>query len=160
MIRKAVSEDIPRILEIFSFAKEKMREEGNPDQWGASYPALSDIADDISRGELFLIEEEGTVHAVFMASGRKDPVYEKNKHLWPDEEYHVIHRVASDGKIKGVLSRAVDFVIDQAVSIRMDTYKDNKVMQKALVRNGFSYQGTYYDGGMQFLAYYRKGRRP
>ena len=38
MIRKATPADRPEILEIYSRARQFMRETGNPSQWGDTYP--------------------------------------------------------------------------------------------------------------------------
>ena len=47
MIRKAQPEDLPRILEIYAFARQFMRETGNPTQWAGGYPKEELIRKDI-----------------------------------------------------------------------------------------------------------------
>ena len=78
-------------------------------------------------------------HAVFMFDICEDETYEviKNGQWLSDEEYGVIHRVASDGKIKGVLNKAVDFCSAKKAHLRIDTHKDNKIMQHQIEKNGF-----------------------
>ncbi len=46
-VRKAVIDDLPRIMEIFEHARQFMKQTGNPTQWGDSYPSEEVIADDI-----------------------------------------------------------------------------------------------------------------
>ena len=38
-IRKARKEDIPAMMDIFAYARNFMRNTGNPDQWGDNYPS-------------------------------------------------------------------------------------------------------------------------
>ena len=39
-IRKAAMNDLPDILAIYAYAREYMKEHGNPDQWKDNYPPL------------------------------------------------------------------------------------------------------------------------
>ena len=48
----------------------------------------------------------------------------------PNEEYGVkAHGACKDGKIKGVLNKAVGFLFSKKAHLRIDTHKDNKIMQ-------------------------------
>ena len=47
-IRKAVPEDFERILEIYAYAREVMKNSGNPDQWGDFQPPRELVEYDIS----------------------------------------------------------------------------------------------------------------
>ena len=49
-IRKAVSGDLPRIMEIYAFARAFMAEHGNPHQWGHNnWPPETLIREDIEQ---------------------------------------------------------------------------------------------------------------
>ena len=111
MIRLAKTEDLNNITDVYSYARKFMAENGNPTQWGTNYPSEQLIENDINNKKMYVIEEENQIHAVFMFDICEDATYEviKNGQWLSDEEYGVIHRVASDGKIKGVLNKAVDF---------------------------------------------------
>lgn len=154
-IEKADPGDLPELLSIFEQAKLFMRRTGNPDQWNDDYPTREVILSDILAGELYKVTEDGTAHAVFMASDRGDAWYDENPESFSGGEgYWVIHRVASDGKIKGVLALALDFVRPMAKAIRMDTYIDNHVMQHALLRNGMVETGRLSSpDGRVYLAF-------
>ena len=39
MIKKAEVKDLPKLSELYEAARQYMRESGNPDQWGMSYPS-------------------------------------------------------------------------------------------------------------------------
>lgn len=60
-IRKANLEDMNRILEIYAYARDFMVKRGNPKQWAEKgYPAQSLLAEDIEKGELYvMVTEEG-----------------------------------------------------------------------------------------------------
>lgn len=139
MIRLAKTEDLNNITDVYSYARKFMAENGNPTQWGTNYPSEQLIENDINNKKMYVIEEKNQIHAVFMFDICEDETYEviKNGQWLSDEEYGVIHRVASDGKIKGVLNKAVDFCSAKKAHLRIDTHKDNKIMQHQIEKNGF-----------------------
>lgn len=57
MIRKAEKEDLPRIYEIYETARQFMRENGNHAQWGAGDRPEELLEDDISQGNLYVLED-------------------------------------------------------------------------------------------------------
>ena len=46
-------------------------------------------------------------------------------------------RIASDGQIKGLFTKAFDFCRAQTDEIRIDTHADNKTMQHVVAKHGF-----------------------
>lgn len=120
-----------------------MKESGNPSQWGDKYPQKESILEDIKKGNSYLIiDEKSEAHAVFALIKGIDENYLDIDGSWPDElPYATIHRIASDGKIKGVLHEAVRFALKDANRIRIDTHEDNLPMRKALEKEGFTYCG-------------------
>ena len=133
-IRKAEKKDIPSCLKIYDAARSHMRAEGNIRQWINGYPSKTILEKDVEEGVLYLIEDDGLCHGVFMCKMGPDPTYSKiYDGSWPDDsEYAVIHRIAGDGKVKGILKEAAAFASSMAPSIRIDTHEDNISMQKAL----------------------------
>ena len=79
MIRKAEKGDLPRIYEIYETARQFMRENGNHAQWGAGDRPEELLEDDISQGNLYVLEDavadEAIIHAVFAFIEGEDPVY-------------------------------------------------------------------------------------
>lgn len=61
-----------------------------------------------------------------------------------DKPYGVVHRIASNGKIKGVASFCLQWCFEQAENIRIDTHRDNAVMRNVLQKNGYTYCGIIY----------------
>lgn len=157
-IRSAEKNDLNAIMQIYSAAREFMAKNGNPNQWGKVFPTRELIADDIEKGRLFVIEENGSIHGVFAFMIGNDPTYAviENGSWLTDTEYGAIHRVASDGKMHGVLSAAVGFCLTKISHLRIDTHKDNRVMQRQILKNGFAERGTIYtEDGSPRIAYER-----
>lgn len=158
-IRRAQTADLPRLQEIFETARDFMARTGNPNQWKTGGPNRERLEEDIALQQLYVMEDEtGALHAFFMFSLAGDPCYDViEEGAWKSKEpYGVIHRVAGDGQLHGVLARAVDFALQQTRHLRIDTHRDNKVMQGAIVKNGFSYCGIIHlEDGAPRLAYER-----
>ena len=137
-IRKAASQDLPRIREIYEMARQFMRKNGNHSQWGKGDEPEALIEEDIRQGNLYVLEEAG-IHAGFAFIIGEDPTYlEIEEGSWKSEEpYAAVHRVASDGTVQGVLGHVMDYCSAQVPHLRIDTHKDNKVMQHVLEKYGF-----------------------
>ena len=50
-IRKAGHSDLADILGIYAYAREQMRRNGNPTQWGSSQPSQEILTEDINNGK-------------------------------------------------------------------------------------------------------------
>lgn len=140
-VRKTTASDIARVAEIFDAARRYMRLCGNMSQWAGSYPSAGTVADDISSGTSHVIEDdEGRVVATFCLLTEPEPTYKSIRDgAWPDADapYVTLHRVASDGSIRGVMDIAVAHALKAGVDVRVDTHGDNLPMQLALARMGF-----------------------
>ena len=145
-IRHGEMKDLDRIMEIYAIARRFMAEHDNPNQWKNNRPPRETVERDIRMHNNYVLEGDGQVEAVFFFSTEKDPTYAYIEGKWKTEgeAYGVIHRIASSGKIKGVLERAVEFSLKFTDRLRMDTHKDNYVMQNALKKCGFEHCGTIY----------------
>lgn len=146
MIRKATAADLDEVIRIYKTAKKFMRENGNPTQWPGSYPDKDLVLEDITDGNLYVICSEcGEVCACFGLFTGDDSTYSYIEGSWgSDTPYAAIHRVASDGRLKGVFRSAFEFVSAVHSHIRIDTHDDNVTMQKAIEKCGFVYRGTIY----------------
>ena len=155
-IRKTQPEDLKRVLELYSIARDFMKKTGNPNQWGDSHPAESLIRQDIARGEGYVIEAEGEIEAAFMFRIGEDPTYRviEDGEWIKEGPYGVIHRMASSGRKKGMTAECIQWCFDQCGNLRCDTHQDNKVMQHVLEKNGFSRCGIIYlENGDPRIAY-------
>lgn len=138
MIRRAEPADLPRLYEIAKTARAYMRQTGNPNQWGEKYPDIY-LQEDIERKQLYVLTgDNGAVHAFFAFIVGDEPSYQTIDGGWlNDRPYGTIHRIASDGAIKGVLGQCLKFCIEICPDIRADTHKDNKTMRHLLEKHGF-----------------------
>lgn len=148
-IRKATEGDLGRIMDIYAIARAFMAEHGNPNQWGPTgWPPESLVRSDIARGTCHVCECDGQVVCVFYYDFGTDiePTYVRIEDgAWIDESpYGVVHRIASDGSVKGVGSACILWALDQCGHLRIDTHGDNVVMQHLLEKLGFVHCGTIY----------------
>lgn len=156
IIRKSTEQDIPRMLEIFAIARKFMAETGNPNQWAETYPSVQQLTDDINSGDSYVCMETGRVVATFVLRGGNDPTYDKiYDGAWKnDHPYATIHRIASSGEVKGIFREALGYALQHYNTIRIDTHRDNKVMQHVILKAGFEYCGIIHCwNGSERLAY-------
>lgn len=144
-IRNAVPGDLPRIEEIYAYARAFMAKTGNPNQWGKTNPPHEWLVEDIRKELLHVIEDEKGIHGVFYFYIGDDPTYGKIEDgAWHyDEPYGTIHRIASDGS-GGILRTAVEFCSQMIDHVRIDTHHDNVIMQRAVAKLGFKRSGIIH----------------
>ncbi len=133
------------MLSIYEKARLFMRETGNPCQW-KMYPEEEILKEDVEDGTSFVITDGRSVVGTFAFIVGEDDTYlkiEEGKWL-NDSPYGTIHRIASDGTAKGIVEAAVNFALQVTGNVRIDTHRNNKVMQHVLTRLGFSYCGIIY----------------
>ena len=149
-IRKSKPGDLPRIIEIYAYARRYMAEHGNPDQWGPTcWPPESLIRRDITEGCSYVCEAaSGEIAGTFYFTQGPDiePTYRKiTNGAWLDNSpYGVVHRIASAGSEKGVGAFCLNWAYTQCGHLRIDTHGDNTVMQNLLGKLGFIHCGTIY----------------
>ena len=181
VIRPATEADIPAVLPVFEAAKAIMRADGNHDQWGApGFPGDALLLRDIARGGAFVIETRwpvGAGHddrsttvmpgvtghlsahivAYFALLPSPEPTYSHIDGAWlTDEPYGVIHRIASYPEVHGIFSAIIDFAAARYPHLRIDTHRDNRIMQHLIDTAGFTYCGIIWlEDGTERLAYER-----
>lgn len=150
--RRTVFEDVDTVLCIIGQAQNYLKEHG-VDQWQNGYPDRDTIADDIQKGYGYvLLKDEivvGTVAVTFDGEKTYNRIYEGE---WiSDREHATIHRIAVDDQCKGSgLASGIIGYIEQMCrardirSIRVDTHRKNRSMQRMLMKNGFQYCGIIY----------------
>ena len=149
-IRKTTDQDMPRMLEIYAYARRFMAEHGNPNQWGpTNWPPEALLHRDIREGHSYVcVNSAGTVIGTFFFVQGEDiePTYRSiTEGSWRDgSAYGVVHRIASDGSEKGMGSFCINWAYAQCGHLRIDTHGDNRVMQNMLKKLGFVHCGTIY----------------
>ena len=146
IIRKATFQDLPGIREIYEMARQFMRKNGNHSQWGKGDEPEALIEEDVKKEQLYVLEEDGMIHAVFAFIIGEDPAYLRieDGNWRSDEPYGAVHRVASDGTVRNVLGQIMDYCKAQILHLRIDTHEDNKVMQHVIEKSGFKRCGIIY----------------
>ena len=155
-IQKAKIEDLDKIMGIYRIAQDYMIESGNPNQWGHTYPSEDLVKGDIENEVCYLIFDDDSFHGVFALFDGIEPTYEyiENGKWLNDDGYVTVHRIASDGKVHGIFNCAIRSCKSKYENIRIDTHKDNFVMQKALQKLGFKPCGTVnLENGEERIAY-------
>lgn len=155
-IRLADNNDLPVILEIYQTARKFMADNGNGTQWGDSYPPVDLVKSDMVKQQLYVITTDHIVHGVFVFMTEPEPNYKTiESGAWlSDTPYRAIHRVASDGTQRGIVSRCMDYCKAQCSHLRIDTHENNLVMQHVLEKNGFKKCGiVHLENGSPRIAY-------
>lgn len=158
-IERAKIENLETIMSVYDKAKGIMRASGNMHQWTGGYPARALIAENIESGKLYTVKgDDGLIHGVFYLAKEDDPTYQKitGGNWLSDEPYCVIHRIAQDGCLRGLLKAALDFSLSLCTHTRIDTHEDNVIMRHQLEKNGLSERGIIYlEDGSERIAYER-----
>lgn len=155
-IRRSQPEDLPALFEMYAQARAFMAAHGNPNQWGTTNPPDALIEQDVRDGHSYVCEHEGSIAAVFFFNNGPDATYQtiENGGWLNDAPYGVVHRITSNGTVRGAASFCLDWALEQCGNIRIDTHEDNLVMQNLLKKNGFSFCGTIHiEDGTSRLAY-------
>ena len=155
-IRLAVSNDFSRVREIYAAARAYMKENGNPEQWGDSYPEDELIRGDIEAENLYLCVEGTEILGVFFYAEGADPTYQRiyNGRWLNEESYGVIHRIAVAARQRGVASFCFDYALTRCKNLKIDTHRDNLPMQRSLEKNGFVRCGIIHlENGDERIAY-------
>ena len=139
IIRHALITDLGTIMEIYKQAREFMARTGNPTQWGpTNWPPRELIEKDIASGCSYVCEEDDQIGAVFCFRTGEDPTYAEIDGKWIDDRsYGVVHRIASNHKLRGAGRYCIQWCYSQCGHLRMDTHPDNKIMQRLLEEEGF-----------------------
>ena len=149
--------DISAILPVLDAARRIMLESGNPSQWADGYPSAEAIRKDIERDGGFVIEDDGKIVAYFAFLPSPEPTYdviEGGSWLDDTQPYHVIHRIASYPDSRGVFSDIIAWSREREHNLRIDTHRDNRIMQHCILKAGFGYCVIIYlANGDERLAY-------
>ena len=159
IIREAQLSDMSEIMKVMDAAKKIMRQSGNLHQWGEGYPSEAVITADMEKNGSFVVEDDGMVVGYFAFLQSPELTYARIfDGQWLDDErpYHVVHRIASYPDAHGIFSSIMDFCFSHDPNIRIDTHRDNRIMQHKLAKHGFTYCGIIYLlSGAERLAYQR-----
>ena len=143
-IFRAEQEDYDAMMTIYEDARQFMREHGNPNQWGKSWPSARMVRRDIENGTGYVCKQDGQTVAVFCYKYGRDDLYDSLEDgVWkvPNEEYGMIFRIASARSVRGAASFCLDWAFAQCGDLRIDTRGENTPMISLLEKKGFTYCG-------------------
>ena len=156
-IRPARPEDLGAIMAVLDAAKGIMRASGNTGQWVGGYPSEEAILGDIAAGGGYVVADNGKPVGYFAFLPSPEPTYGKiYGGEWLDDSlpYHVVHRIGSYPEVHGVFASIMDWCFKADPNIRIDTHRDNLIMQHNILKHGFSYCGIILlASGDERLAY-------
>lgn len=155
-IRRSNLNDVHEIMRIFTSARQYMVANGNKDQWANGYPGEQIVTTDVCSGNGYVVISDGRIVGTFTFIVGEEPTYGiiKNGAWNYDRPYGTIHRVASDGTVKGIAKLCFDYCFAKMNYIRIDTHKNNIAMQTAIERYGFKKCGNIFVGdGSERIAY-------
>ncbi|WP_320053397.1 GNAT family N-acetyltransferase [uncultured Acetobacteroides sp.] len=154
ILRKAIISEIPIIWKILRDAIEQRKQDGS-EQWQNGYPNEQTIFEDIINGYAYVLIDDSIIVAYAAIILGNEPSYKDIKGEWlTNDNYVVIHRVATSNKSKGkgvatqLFKMVENICIEQKVySIKVDTNFDNIPMLKILDKLNYTYCGEiYYQG--------------
>ena len=143
MIRKAVSQDIPRIKKITEACARHMIAQGIF-QWNENYPDLAVLTKDVKEGTVYVVEMQERIIGCVMFSMVMDNFYKDIAWLTPNAKQLYVHRLAvhPEEQGKGIARSLMDYGEQLArenkcLSVRLDTFSNNP-------RNNRFYQARKY----------------
>lgn len=147
-VRPACREDLPAILELYNIGRAAMRANGNMVQWVNGYPGSTSAEADLAQNVLYVITRDGVPEAVFTLIIGEEPNYRviEGGEWHSAGPYGTIHRMASSGRVRGMLQACVEFCKTKTGYIRIDTHADNRAMLGSIAKAGFRRCGTVYMG--------------
>ncbi|MDF7663616.1 N-acetyltransferase [Bifidobacterium sp. ESL0763] len=146
--RKAGRADLDAILAIFARARKLMAANGNPMQWGTSWPPVELLEQDIDRSRAWLlVDDDGEggaerILAYFALCEGAEPTYAKiDGHWLDDDEYVTMHRLAASGLRPHIAKTCLDWAVARCGNLRCDTHPANAAMRHIFTTDGFTYCG-------------------
>jgi len=100
---------------------------------------------------------EKSIVAYFALLPSPEPTYDVIDGAWlTDGPYGVIHRMASYPEVHGIFSTVIDYAATRYAHLRIDTHRDNRIMQHLIGKHGFTCCGIIWlQDGTERLAYER-----
>lgn len=162
-IRLASKNDMEAIMDIVRAAQAYFKMEKIP-QWQNGYPNEESIEKDMARDSFYVLEDGGKILGVMAGIIGREVTYDKiyeGSWLTSGDSYITLHRVAVDPEEKGrglgykLFEKAEELARKNKLSsMRIDTHRENRSMNRLIEKYGFKYCGIVYmeDGGER-LAY-------
>lgn len=148
IFRKANLEDLAQIKEVYNYAYNHMRDEGNINQWSDYISFEKGVINYINNDCFYIVVEESEIVGFFALIYGIDVTYNdiRNGKWINNNEYVTIHKIAVKYYQRKLASKILSYIIEKIKkeninNIRIDTHKDNISMQEFLSKNGFIHCG-------------------
>lgn len=151
--RKATKQDIPAIMKIIDEAKLFLKNSGSS-QWQGEYPNQETIKADLDRHVGYCLIADEKVAGYAAAITGVEPTYLKiEAGQWQNEQddYTTFHRIAISSAFRGMhlakffFSNLISLKYNEGIrNFRIDTSKNNQIMQHLALANGFAERGIIY----------------
>lgn len=150
MIRRAKISEISEILRLTKACATYMVKNGIY-QWNEHYPSKLAFEKDIERTELFVLENNQAIIGTLVITPIMDEEYNPVQWLTPNAKNAYIHRLSIHPKQqgKGLAQKLMDFAENYAkehgfISVRLDTFSQNKRNQKFYELRGYQKLGDIF----------------
>ena len=160
VLRQANFSEQSIIWEILLQAIEQRKQDGS-EQWQNGYPNEQTVNEDITNGYAYVLLDNNVIIAYAAIIFGVEPAYTNINGKWlTNDDYAVIHRVATSNAVKGkgvatnLFKMIEDLCISQKIySIKVDTNFDNIPMLKILDKLNYTYCGEVFFNGAPRKAY-------
>lgn len=161
VLRKAKIKDLEAIMDIYHVARQGMQRSGNKKQWGDSYPSRELIEKSILDDKQYVFQHKGELVGTFYFAVEEEATYARiyNGEWLNDDPYGVVHRLASNGRHKGVAHFCLEWCLLQCDNMRIDTHRDNIIMQNILEKNGYVRCGMIFTHDATERLAFQKSKR-
>ena len=148
--RAGRKEDIDKIMKLVSKAIIHMEKKGIY-QWDENYPIKEDFLEDIEAKELYLLEENDTIVAIYTINQKWDGEYDKCTWHNKSKTACVIHRlcVLPAFQNKGIGKAVLNHIENQAKemeyeSVRLDVFSKNPYAIRLYENNSYEKRGNVF----------------
>ena len=147
--RFADTEDLDQLVAMSDQAKESFKAR-NIDQWQKGEPNRQVMEASILQSQLHVLEDMGQVVGMITIVPGPEASYAQIDGAWLNQEpYAAFHRVCVEESCKGrgiaaqLFGRSEDLARHMGLTnIRIDTHPDNRSMQRALAKSGYTLCGS------------------
>ena len=150
MIRKAELKDLASVKNLTESCAKSMQEKGIF-QWNEYYPSLDRLQEDITKGEMYLLQDDEDLQGIVVLTPHMDEEYIPVEWLSPNETNLYVHRLATNPEMWGsgngrkLMEFAEHFARKNGyISVRLDTFSQNRRNQRFYEARGYKRLGNIY----------------
>ncbi|EOL43730.1 GNAT family N-acetyltransferase [Enterococcus caccae] len=150
-LRKAVPNDLNKIMEIITSARQLLHDKNIPQWQNGDGPSKEQLEQDILVQQCYVLIVDHEIAGLGILSTDIELPYEQiTNGQWQktNQPYATIHRVALDPNYQGngLALLLMNYLITTArlnnyLDVRIDTHPKNDTMQRLIKKAGFNYQG-------------------